>query len=74
MAGCVVTVHRISIYFILNGLLFYSCGPLLAQDLAWTVICVRRAKAAAGGLQAAMAANAHVTDRSSRSKDKLGPD
>lgn len=46
------------------------CGPLLAKDSAWTVISARRAKAVAGGHQAA---KAHLTDRSSRSKDGWGP-
>ena len=35
-------------------------------------MCVRRAEAAAGGHQGVTAAKAHLTDRSSRSKDGVG--
>ena len=48
------------------------CGPLQAKEPAWTVISLRQAKAVAGGHQAVAAAKAHLTNRSSRSKDGWG--
>lgn len=48
------------------------CGPLLAKEPAWTLISVRPAKAVAGGHQGITAAKAHLTDGSSRSKNRVG--